>query len=127
MRETYHGFFWSAKRVNFDGVLVVGVGRAPAPLLPPHRVERVVGQAVHVKAVEAQPDLGRSLGDSLDVGRPQVERDGFEHRAPLGSKLLEEGAQRVGVLALVSPHDGAVLVIDHDGDVLVVPAVAQLD
>ena len=47
-------------------------------------------------------------------------------RATLFSQLFEEGAERGGVLALASPHDGAALVVDYDCHVLVVPPVAQL-
>jgi hypothetical protein len=104
----------------FDGLLFVGVG--VAPLLATYGVERVMGKTLHVEAVEDQPGLGRGFRDGLDVGCRQVERDRLQLRAPLLSQLFEEGAERGGVLALASPHDGAALVVDHDGDVLAVAA-----
>ena len=52
--ERFHGFFCNTKRVP-DGVPVVGIGGTPLP--PAYLIERVVSEALHVKAVEDQSGL----------------------------------------------------------------------
>lgn len=63
------------------------------------------------------------LEDTFDV---LLDRNALDHRAAIRPKLLEDGAQRVRVLAFLGPHDNSSYMIDDNCDVLVVSPTAEL-
>ncbi len=106
--------------------LAGGARRRGVDLGAPHLVERVLGEALDVEPVEHDLRLGRGLGHGLDVRGGHVDGHGFELGDAGRAELGEQGRERRGILALVSPHDPTRDVIDDDRDVLVVAAVREL-
>lgn len=79
-----------------------------------------------MEAVEDQERVRDEVRGHADVGLRHVDRHAFECRGSVRAQLLEEGGQRLYVLAPPQPDHDATLVINDDRDVLVVPPIAQL-
>jgi len=106
-----------------DGVSAAA--RCAMHLLATNAIERVVREALHVKAVVDERRIRASCLDGRRERWREVHADGFERGSPFLAELVEESVERVGTLARSRPHDVSVLVDDHC-DVVVVPLVAQL-
>jgi len=93
------GILLQSEASVLDGLRVVGSSEI-AHLLAAYLVERVVSEALHVKAIEDQASSRRGFRDGGDVRVRQVERDGLEFRRSFASELGEELGERLGALAL---------------------------
>ena len=116
-----------AKRVHRPlECLAFGLPLVLAELGPAHLVEGVLGEALHVKTIEDDVGLRGVFPHRALVGGRHVDGDRLQRGNALGAQILEELAQRGGVLAGLRPHHVAGLVVDHHREVLVVLAVGDL-
>ena len=83
-------------------------------------------QSLDMETIEDDARRWRRLGHCLDVSLRHVDGDDLQLGVALGAQLGEEELERLGVLAGMSPHHRASVVVDDDGDVLVMPSVRQL-
>jgi len=110
------------------GVAVIGELAQRLPEVAADLVESVADELDDVKRIRAHDCLGGVAvrGDGLDERGAEIQRDRFDSPGTLGSELIEEPVEGLGVLALGTPDDLAAVVVDNEGQVLVVAPPADL-
>ena len=95
-------------------------------LLASDLVDGIMGESLHVKAIEDYGSLRCVRLNGFDVALGHVQRDELELGGALRTELLEEGAERLGAAPALRPDDPSECVIDHDGDVLLSLSIREL-